>query len=121
MGEISIPYNEDAILSFYRKMVKVNDGDPDLFEESYVDFMDLTSPDDAVSDWVFWEETRTPIFIYDFMGWIVQDFDLEKSVHGFIPIYIYIQYDIACVLYNFVFSGGVGAGGFCLICNSCIS
>ena len=41
MGEISIPYNEDAILSFYRKMVKVNDGDPDLFEESYVDFMDL--------------------------------------------------------------------------------
>ena len=80
MGEISIPYNEDAILSFYRKMVKVNDGDPDLFEEAYVDFMDLASPEDAVSDWVFWEETRTPIFIYDFMGWIVQDFDLEKTV-----------------------------------------
>ena len=57
MGEISIPYNEDAILSFYRKMVKVNDGDPDLLEENYVEFMKLSSPAEAISDWVFWEES----------------------------------------------------------------
>ncbi len=80
MGEISIPYNEDAILSFYRKMVKVNDGDPDLLEENYVDFMKLSSPAEAISDWVFWEESRTPIYIYDFMGWIAQDFEVAKTL-----------------------------------------
>jgi len=80
MGEITIPYNEDTILNFYRKMVKVNEGDPNLLEEDYIDFMDLPSADDAETDWVFWEDTRTPIYIYDFMGWIEQDFKVEKTV-----------------------------------------
>ena len=60
MGEITIPYDEDKILNFYRKMVKANEGDPDLFEEAYMEFFDLTSADDANSDWVFWEASRTP-------------------------------------------------------------
>ena len=78
MGEITIPYDEDKILNFYRKMVKANEGDPDLFEEAYMEFFDLTSADDANSDWVFWEASRTPIHIYDFMGWIYSDFDVKK-------------------------------------------
>lgn len=78
MGEITIPYDEDKILNFYKKMVKANEGDPDLFEEAYMEFFDLTSADDANSDWVFWEASRTPIHIYDFMGWIYSEFDVKK-------------------------------------------
>ena len=42
--------------------------------------MELSSPDDAVSDWLFWEDTRTPINIYDFMGWIKEDFTVDKTL-----------------------------------------
>lgn len=80
LGQVSIPYDEETILNFYRKMVKVNEGDPNVFEQDYVEFMNLPSADDAESDWVFWEETRTPIHIYDFVGWVKQDFKIEKTV-----------------------------------------
>ena len=38
MGEITIPFDEEKILNFYRKMVKANEGDPDLFEEAFMEF-----------------------------------------------------------------------------------
>ena len=80
MGDMSIPYNEESLLSFYKRLVKAGEGDPNLLEEGFVEFLSLSSPDDTVSDWVFWEETRSPIYIYDFMGWIEQDFILEKTL-----------------------------------------
>ena len=80
IGEITIPYSEDAILTLYTKLVKASEGDPNLLEESFVEFMELSSPDDAVSDWLFWEDTRTPIHIYDFMGWIKEDFTVDKTL-----------------------------------------
>jgi len=51
IGEIIIPYSEDKILNLYTKLVKASEGDPNLLEESFVEFMELSSPDDAVSDW----------------------------------------------------------------------
>ena len=51
IGEITIPYSEDAILTLYTKLVKASEGDPNLLEESFVEFMELSSPDDAVCDW----------------------------------------------------------------------
>ena len=80
IGEITIPYSEEAILNFYTKLVKASEGDPNLLEEAFVEYMDLSSPDDAVSDWLFWEDTRTPINIYDFMGWVNEDFDVDKTL-----------------------------------------
>ena len=80
IGEITIPYSEEAILNFYTKLVKASEGDPNLLEEAFVEYMDLSSCDDAVSDWLFWEDTRTPINIYDFMIWVKEDFNVDKTL-----------------------------------------
>ena len=44
IGEITIPYSEEAILNFYTKLVKASEGDPNLLEEAFVEYMDLSSP-----------------------------------------------------------------------------
>ena len=70
MGEITIPLMRKRFSIFIGKWLRLTKATPDLFEEAFMEFFDLTSADDANSDWVFWEASRTPIYIYDFMGWI---------------------------------------------------
>ena len=42
IGEITIPYSEEAILNFYTKLVKAGEGDPNLLEA--VSYTHLTLP-----------------------------------------------------------------------------
>ena len=80
MGEIKIPYSEDFLLGFARKLMKVSEGDPNLLEEAVIDYLGITDIDSCESDWVFWEENKVPIYIYDMMGWLERDFEIEDKV-----------------------------------------
>jgi len=40
----------------------------------------ITDIDSCESDWVFWEENKVPIYLYDMMGWLEEDFTIEKRV-----------------------------------------
>ena len=79
-GEFSIPYSEQAILDLMRKIQKVQEGDPNLFEEAVVDFFGLESIEDSASDWLFWEENKVPIYLYDMLEWLKRDFILENEI-----------------------------------------
>ena len=79
-GEFSIPYSEQAILDLMRKIQKVQEGDPNLFEEAVVDFFGLESIEDSASDWLFWEENKVPIYLYDMLEWLKRDFTLENEI-----------------------------------------
>jgi|TARA_R110000824_G_scaffold67509_2_gene174903 cell division protease FtsH len=79
-GEFSIPYSEDVLLDLARKIQKVQEGEPNLLEEAVVDYLGVKDIDDTVSDWLFWEDTKVPIHIYDMMGWLKRDFDIEDII-----------------------------------------
>ena len=80
MGEIKIPYSEDFLLNFARKVMKVSEGEPNLLEEAVVDYLGIPDIDSSESDWIFWEENKVPIYLYDMMGWLEQDFEIEKKI-----------------------------------------
>ena len=80
MGDIKIPYSEDDLLNFARKVMKVSEGEPNLLEEAVVDYLGIPDIDSSESDWVFWEENKVPIYLYDMMGWLEQDFDIERKL-----------------------------------------
>ncbi len=80
MGDIKIPYSEDDLLNFARKVMKVSEGEPNLLEEAVVDYLGIPDIDSSESDWVFWEENKVPIYLYDMMGWLEQDFEIERKL-----------------------------------------
>jgi|TARA_R110001606_G_scaffold26817_1_gene86493 AAA+ superfamily predicted ATPase len=80
MGEVSIPYSEDAIMVLAKKLVKVSGGEPNLLEEAVVEFIGIDDYESCDSDWLFWEDTHVPIYIYDMMKYIDIYFDIEKTV-----------------------------------------
>ena len=80
MGQIQIPYSEDAVLNFARKVLKVSEGEPNLLEEATLDYLGITDIESSESDWVFWEEDKVPIYIYDMMGWIDSEFDIVQKL-----------------------------------------
>jgi AAA+ superfamily predicted ATPase len=79
-GEFTIPYSEDMILDLARKIQKVQEGEPNLLEEAVVDFLGITDIEDSASDWLFWEDTRVPIYLYDMMRWLKRDFEIEDII-----------------------------------------
>ena len=80
MGDIKIPYSEDILLNFARKVMKVSEGEPNLLEEAVVDYLGVPDIDSSESDWVFWEENKVPIYLYDMMGWLERYFHIEKKI-----------------------------------------
>jgi len=80
MGEIKIPYSEEFLLNIVSKVMKVSEGEPNLLEEGVIDYLGITDIDSCESDWVFWEENKVPIYLYDMMGWLEEDFTIEKRV-----------------------------------------
>ncbi len=80
MGDIKIPYSEEFCLNFARKVMKVSEGEPNLLEEAVVDYLGIPDIDSSESDWVFWEENKVPIYLYDMMGWLEQDFEIERKL-----------------------------------------
>ena len=80
IGEITIPYSEDAILGLAKKLAKVSDGEPNLLEDAVIEFFGVSDFESVESDWVFWEDTRVPIFLHDMIKWLSTEFDIEKTV-----------------------------------------
>ncbi len=80
MGDIKIPYSEDFLLNFARKVMKVSEGEPNLLEESVIDYLGISDMDISESDWIFWEENKVPIYLYDMMGWLERDFHIEQKL-----------------------------------------
>jgi AAA+ superfamily predicted ATPase len=80
MGQISIPYSEDSILTLAKKIAKVSEGEPNILEEAVIDFFGVSDFESIESDWVFWEDTRVPIFLYDMVKWLSTEYDIEKIV-----------------------------------------
>ena len=80
MGEIKIPYSEEFLLNLFSKVMKVSEGEPNLLEEGVIDYLGITDIDSCESDWVFWEENKVPIYLYDMMGWLERDFDIENRI-----------------------------------------
>lgn len=80
MGEIKIPYSEEKLLNLARKVMKVSEGEPNLLEEAVVDYLGILDIDSSESDWLFWEENKVPIYLYDMMGWLETEFDVEKKI-----------------------------------------
>ena len=80
MGEIKIPYSEEKLLNLARKVMKVSEGEPNLLEEAVVDYLGIPDIDSSESDWLFWEENKVPIYLYDMMGWLETEFDVEKKI-----------------------------------------
>ena len=61
VGEVSIPYSEDAIMVLAKKLVKVSGGEPNLLEEAVVEFIGIDDYESCDSDWLFWEDTHVSI------------------------------------------------------------
>jgi len=80
MGEISIPYSEDGLLNFARKILKVSEGEPNLLEEAVLDYLDIADIECSESDWLFWEENKVPIYLYDMLRWLEKDFEIEQKL-----------------------------------------
>ena len=80
IGQITIPYSEDSILTFAKKLAKVSEGEPNLLEDAVTDFFGVSEFEAVESDWVFWEDTRTPIFLYDMMKWLSTEYDIVKTM-----------------------------------------
>ena len=80
IGQITIPYSEDSILTFAKKLAKVSEGEPNLLEDAVTDFFGVSDFEAVESDWVFWEDTRTPIFLYDMMKWLSTEYDIVKTM-----------------------------------------
>jgi AAA+ superfamily predicted ATPase len=80
MGEIKIPYSEEFILGMARKIMKVSEGEPNLLEESVVDYLGIPDIDSCESDWIFWDEGHVPIYLFDMMGWLKSEFEIEKKI-----------------------------------------
>jgi AAA+ superfamily predicted ATPase len=79
IGEINIPYSEEKVLHLARKILKASEGEPNLLEEAVLDYLRITDIDNTESDWIFWDENKVPIYLFDFMGWIEQDFIVEQK------------------------------------------
>jgi len=80
IGEITIPYSEDAILGLAKKLAKVSDGEPNLLEDAVIEFFGVSDFESVESDWIFWEDTRVPIFLCDMVKWLSTEFDIEKTL-----------------------------------------
>ncbi len=80
IGDIKIPYSEEFLLNLFSKVMKVSEGEPNLLEEGVIDYLGINDIDSCESDWVFWEENKVPIYLYDMMGWLEQDFDIENRI-----------------------------------------
>ena len=80
LGEVRIPFSETAILTLAKKLMKVSEGEPNLFEEAVVDFFGINELEDTTSDWLFWEESRVPIYGYDLKGWLEQEYTIENTI-----------------------------------------
>ncbi len=80
MGQIKIPYSEDAVLNFARKIMKVNEGEPNLLEEAIIDYLGISDIESSESDWLFWDENKVPIYLYDMMKWLSIEYDIVKTM-----------------------------------------
>ena len=80
MGQIKIPYSEDGLLNFARKVLKVSEGEPNLLEESILDYLDISDIESSESDWLFWDENKVPIYLHDMVGWLESEFDIEQKL-----------------------------------------
>ena len=80
MGQITIPYSEDVLLNLSRKIMKVSEGEPNLLEEAVVDYLEIPDIESSESDWLFWEENKVPIYLYDMMKWLNSEFDIQQKL-----------------------------------------
>jgi len=80
MGQIIIPYSEDGLLNLSRKIMKVSEGEPNLLEEAVVDYLEIPDIESSESDWLFWEENKVPIYLYDMMKWLNSEFDIKQKL-----------------------------------------
>ncbi len=80
MGQIIIPYSEDGLLNLSRKIMKVSEGEPNLLEEAVVDYLEIPDIESSESDWLFWEENKVPIYLYDMMKWLNSEFDIQQKL-----------------------------------------
>ena len=80
MGEITIPYSEEFFLNLARKVQKVNEGEPNLLEDAVVDYLGIDDIDSCESDWVFWDEGKVPIYLYDMMGFLESKFEIVNKM-----------------------------------------
>ena len=76
LGDVKIPFSEEAILALTRRIVKENESEATLFDEDVMAFFDLNSQDETESEWSFWEDTRVPVKIYDMIKWFNKDFTI---------------------------------------------
>ena len=76
LGDVKIPFSEEAILALTRRIVKENESEATLFDEDVMAFLDLNSQDETESEWSFWEDTRVPVNIYDMIKWFNKDFTI---------------------------------------------
>ena len=60
LGEVKIPFSELAILTLAKKLMKVSEGEPNLFEEAVVDFFGVNELEDTtlLQEASFWDEAQ---------------------------------------------------------------
>ena len=72
MGEVSIPYNEEAVLDLIRKANKTNSQDNSLSDEEILSFLGAEDYSELEEEWLFWEDSKVPVMIYDFNNWLAE-------------------------------------------------
>ena len=76
IGEVSVPYNEEAVLDLIRKANKTNNQDDSLADEEILSFLGAEDYSELEEEWLFWEDSKVPVMLYDFNHWILLEFDI---------------------------------------------
>jgi AAA+ superfamily predicted ATPase len=79
IGDVSIPYNEEAVLDLIRKANKTNSQDNSLSDEEILSFLDAEDYSELEEEWLFWEDSKVPVMIYDFNNWMAEAFDILET------------------------------------------
>ena len=76
LGEVSIPYSEEAVLDLIRKANKTNSQDNSLSDNEILSFLDAEDYSELEEEWLFWEDSKVPVMIYDFNNWLSEAFEI---------------------------------------------
>ncbi len=76
LGKVNVPYNEEAVLDLIRKANKTNSQDNSMADEEILSFLDAEDYSELEEEWLFWEDTKVPVMIYDFNHWLSEAFEI---------------------------------------------
>jgi len=78
-GEFTIPFNEEAVLDFARKINHAAESESTLEEKAICDYLNSKELDELESEWLFWEDKKVPVCLHDLDSWLNRDFEIKHT------------------------------------------